>query len=146
MVPILTGRFQTRIFVLAVIGSLTTLVVTPFLPPHSASLSDRYQATFTALAVVLVLGLGWDCVYYFLQQFRWEKDWPTFYGFLTGINEGIVAWLVLSYVNLPGDPHVTPAAFIIDFTAVWIATFLFINGPMRVVSIRWRFRGGRLIS
>jgi hypothetical protein len=28
---------------------------------------------------------------------------------------------------------------------VWIASFLFVNGPMRVVSIRWRFRGGRLV-
>jgi hypothetical protein len=146
MVPILTGRFQTRIFVLAVIGSLTTLIVTPFLPPHSAPLGDRYQATFTTLAVVLVLGLGWDCLYYFLQQFRWEKDWPTLYGFLTGINEGIAAWLVVSYVTLPGHPPpVTGTAFVIDFTAVWIASFLFVNGPMRVVSIRWRFRGGRLV-
>ncbi len=28
------------------------------------------------------------------MQFRWEKDWPTMFGYLTGINEGIVAYLV----------------------------------------------------
>src|SRR5262245_38466197 len=145
MLPVLSGRWQTRIFVLATIGSLTTLLVTPFCPPRDAPLGDRYQATFTVLAVVLVLGLLWDCVYYLLQQFRWEKDWPTMFGLLNGINEGILAWLVVANVTLPGHPKVTGEAFIICFTAVWIATFLFVNGPMRVVSVHWRFRGGRLL-
>jgi hypothetical protein len=145
MLPILSGRMQTRVFLLAVVGSLWTLILTPLLPPHSASLADRYQATFTVLAVVLILGLGWDCIYFLLQQFRWEKDWPTLFGFLNGINEGVLAWIVVRHVQLPGHPHFDGTAFLIHFTTVWLVTFLFVNGPMRFVSIRWRFRGGRLV-
>ena len=32
MVPILTGRIQTRLFLLALVGSLVTLVLIPLLP------------------------------------------------------------------------------------------------------------------
>ncbi|MDP9337191.1 MAG: hypothetical protein M3Q30_28280 [Actinomycetota bacterium] len=145
MLPILAGRIQTRIFLLGVIGSLWTLVITPILPPLGAPLHERYRATFTVLVVVLVVGLAWECLYHLLQQFRWEKDWPAFFGFLTGINEGIVAWLIVQHVDLPGHPQVNGTAFIIDFTTVWIVTWLFVNGPMRVVFLHWRFRGGRII-
>ena len=31
------------------------------------------------------------------------------------------------------------------FVVVWIAVWLFVNGPMRVFNIRWRFFGGRLV-
>ncbi len=146
MLPILMGRIQTRIFTLAVIGSLWTAVITPFLPPHSVPLHTRYQATFTVLAVVLVVGLVWECIYQGLQQFRWEKDWPTLFGFVEGINEGIVAWLIVANVTLPGHPSVTGTAFVIDFATVWIVTWLWVNGPMRVPFLRWRFRGGRIVA
>jgi hypothetical protein len=145
VVPTLIGRIQTRIFVLAVVGSLWTLVITPLLAPHGASLADRYQATFTVLATVLVLGIGWEFVYHFLQQFRWEKDWPAFFGLLTGINEGLLVWVLLRKVGLPGDPVVPTSSFLIDFISVWLVTWMFVNGPMRVPFLRWRFRGGRLI-
>jgi hypothetical protein len=48
--------------------------------------------TFAILLVVGVAGVAWEVLYHALQQFRWEKDWPTGLGLLTGINEGIVAW------------------------------------------------------
>jgi hypothetical protein len=145
MVPILLGRIETRIFLLGVIGSLWTLAITPFLPPLSAPLGDRYKATFTVLAVVLVVGLAWECLYHFLQQFRWEKDWPAFFGLLTGIPEGIVAWLIVSNVDLPTHVSVNGTAFVIHFTTVWLVTWMFANGPMRVLFLRWRFRGARII-
>jgi hypothetical protein len=145
MLPILSGRLQTRIFVIAVVGSLWTLVISPFLPPHGAPLSDRYQATFTVLALVLLLGLAWEFVYQVLQQFRWEKDWPTLFGFLTGINEGLAVWLIVEHVHLPASPHITGGAFVVHFTTVWLVTWLFVNGPMRVPFVHWRFRGGRLV-
>jgi hypothetical protein len=145
MVPTFNGRIQTRIFLLGVIGSLWTLVITPALPPAGASLSDKYRATFTVLAVVIVVGLLWECLYHLLQQFRWEKDWPALFGLLTGINEGIVAWLIVSNVDLPGDPTIDGTAFVIHFSSVWLVCWMFVNGPMRVPFLRWRFRGGRLI-
>jgi hypothetical protein len=145
MLPILSGRLQTRVFVLLVIGGLWTLALTPLLPPLAAPLSARYRATFTVLVVVTVIGLGWECLYHLLQQFRWEKDWPALFGFFTGINEGIVAWLIVRNVDLPGSPQINGTAFVIHFSTVWIVTWLFVNGPMRLLFLRWRFRGGRII-
>lgn len=144
MVPTLPGRLQTRIFVLAVVGSLLTLAVTPLLPA-GGPLGSTYRATFLVLATVLVVGLGWELVYHGLQQFRWEKDWPTMFGLLTGVNEGLLVWALLSAGAVPGDPKVGGGAFVIDFAVVWIGTWLFVNGPMRVPFLRWRFQGGRLI-
>ena len=61
------------------------------------------------------------------------------------VNEGIVAWLIARTVDLPGSPRINGTAFVIHFTTVWIVTWLFVNGPMRVLFLRWRFRGGRII-
>jgi hypothetical protein len=144
MTPVYLGRIQTRLFVLAVIGGLWTSLITPLLP-GDAPLGAKYQATFTVLAVVFVVGIVWDAIYYLAQQFRWEKDWPTMFGLLTGINEGIVAWLVVTSGYLPGHPTISGSAFAIHFTTVWLLTWLFVIGPMRVPFLRWRFRGGRLI-
>ena len=144
MTPTYIGRVETRFFVLAFIGGLWSLIIAPFLP-GGGSLHQRYQATFTVLAVVFVIGILWDLLWYGLQQFRWEKDWPIMYQLLTGIPEGIVAWLVLKTRDVPGHPLLTGAAFDIHFTTVWILTWAFTIGPMRVPFLRWRFRGGRLI-
>ncbi len=145
MTPTYIGRLQTRFFVLLFVGGLWTLIITPFLPGGGA-LGNKYQATFTVLAVVFVLGIVWDAIWIFLQQFRWEKDWPIMYQLLTGIPEGIVTWYVLVTKDVPGHPQVGRGAFIIDFATVWILTWLFTIGPMRVPFLRWRFRGGRLIG
>ena len=144
MTPTLFGRLQTRLFALALAGGLWTLLITPLLPAMGGT-SDRYKATFSVLAVVMVVGLGWEFVYHFLQQFRWEKDWPTMFGLLTGVNEGVLTWLIISggwapvHVDVPGN------AFVLHFATTWLVTFLFVNGPIRVLLLRWRFRGGRII-
>ena len=143
MTPTLAGRVQTRIFVLLFVGSLSTLTITPLLD-LPAPLAADYRATFIVLAAVLVVGLGWECIYHLLQQFRWEKDWPTLFGLLTGINEGLVIWWIVSAGALPGVKPVPWPAFLVDFGVVWMASWLFANGPMRVVFPRWRHRGGEL--
>ena len=144
MVPTLNGRIQTRVVLLAVIGGLVTAIITPVLP-LSGPLSDRYRDTFLILATVTVLGVGWEFVYHFLMQWRWEKDWPTLFGLVTLVPEGLVVWLLLHAGLVPGIVGTVPApAFVIDFLVVWLAVWLVANGPMRVPFIRWRFRGGRL--
>jgi hypothetical protein len=144
MTPLYWGRVQTRLFLLVVIGGLWTLLIAPALPGEGTS-GDKYQAAFSVLAVVFVLGIVWDGIYQLLQQFRWEKDWPIMFALLVGIPEEIAAWLVLDAGLVPGDPHITGSAFLVHFTTVWILTWLFVIGPMRVPFIRWRFNGGRLI-
>src|SRR5689334_22931614 len=140
MLLTLPGRLQTRIFALWTVGALLTFVVTPLLP-MDGPLSMKYRATFAVLLAVTVLGLGWEFIYHAVQQFRWEKDWPTLFGLLTGVNEGLLLWLLLSRDAIPGAGGIGGAAFIIDFAVVWIGTWLWVNGPMRVPFIRWRFRG-----
>ncbi len=144
MLPTLAGRIQTRIALLAVIGGLVTAVLCPVLPV-SAPLADRYRNGFVVLAAVAVLGVGWEFIYHFLMQWRWEKDWPTLFGLVTLVPEGLLLWLLLSAGLVPGIVGTVPApAFCIQFLAVWLAVWLVANGPMRVPFLRWRFRGGRL--
>ena len=93
-----------------------------------------------------VLGVGWELIYHLVQQFRWEKDWPTLFGFITCVNEGALVWLLLELEVVPGiDGEVPFSAFLIDFLVIWMVIWLWVNGPMRVPLIRWRFFGGRII-
>lgn len=144
MLPTLNGRLQTRIFMLVVFGGLITLVLTPILPGD-----PDYRTTYLILAAVLVLGIVWELVYHAIQQLRWEKDWPTMFGLITAINEGALVWLLLDLELVPGIDYpydgVPFWAFFIDFSVIWLAIWVWTNGPMRVPFIRWRFFGGRII-
>ncbi len=141
MLLTLNGRIQTRIFMTLVLGGLITLIITPFLP-HDPD----YRTTFIVLLTVCVLGIGWEVVYHLIQQFRWEKDWPTLLGLLTAINEGALVWLLLELGWVPGiEGEVAFSTFITLFLIVWVAIWLWVNGPMRVPLIHWRFFGGRVV-
>lgn len=146
MLPTLGGRIQTRIFLLLTVGVIVTALITPVLPGLTGTLSAGYAVTYTILATVLVLGVVWEFIYHFLQQFRWEKDWPTFFGFITFVNEGLLVWGLLELGLVPGvNPAPPTLTFWIMFMVVWICVFAVAGGPMRIVFIRWRFKGGRLI-
>lgn len=146
MTPTLSGRIQTRLVLLATVGVVWTLLIGPFIAAFldSMTVGDVYRLAYGALLLAAVVGVLWELVYHGLQQFRWEKDWPTLFGLLTGIIEAIVV-LVLLNAGLPWDVGDVPmAAFVIHFATTWLFVWLVANGPMRVVSLRWRFRGGRL--
>ena len=146
MLPTLMGRIQTRIFLLATVGAVMTLIMGALLPADGAPLSVKYKAAFIVLATVIVLGVVWEFVYHLLMQWRWEKDWPTFFGFWTWVNEGILVYVLVKADAVPGvDKHVPFWFFWPDFLVVWIAVWLVANGPMRVPFLHWRFFGGRLI-
>ncbi|HWM04477.1 MAG TPA: hypothetical protein VNP92_19235 [Actinophytocola sp.] len=141
MLPTLNGRIQTRIFMLATWGALITLLITPILPND-----PDYKTTYIILAAVAVLGVVWEIIYHLVQQFRWEKDWPTLFGFITCVNEGALIWLLLELEAIPGiDGEVPFSTFVIDFLVIWMVIWLWVNGPMRVPLIRWRFFGGRIV-
>ena len=145
MVPTLMGRIQTRLALLTVIGGLVTAVIVPALP-GSAPLADKYRNGFLVLASVMVLGVLWELLYHLLMQWRWEKDWPTLFGLVTAIPEGVLVWFLLRAGDIPGIVGTVSAAqFLIQFILVWLAVWLVANGPMRVPFIRWRFQGGRLV-
>jgi hypothetical protein len=144
MVPTLWGRIQTRIFLLVTVGSVVTALITPVLPVD-APLAEKYRTTFIVLGAVLVFGIGWELIYHFLMQFRWEKDWPSMFGLLTMVPEGLLLYGLI-WAGAGRSINVDPPllAFTIHFVTVWVCVWLVANGPMRVPFIRWRFRGGRL--
>lgn len=145
MVPTLFGRVQTRLWLLAIVGGLITVLLTPVLPMRAA-LGDKYQTTYVVLGSVAVIGVLWEFVYHLLMQWRWEKDWPTMFGLLTAVPEGLLVGFLAVRGELPFLPGpVSPAIFVIHFVVVWLGVWLIANGPMRVPFIRWRFHGGRLL-
>src|SRR5580700_10933981 len=145
MVPTLAGRIQTRIFLLATVGVIVTALITPIIG-LSGPLSTRYKMTYIILATVLVLGIGWELLYHLLMQWRWEKDWPSLFGLVTGVPEGILIWILLAVHAVPGISTTPPlSAYLIDFIVVWLCVWLVAQGPMRIPFIRWRFDGGRLV-
>ena len=108
MLPTLNGRLQTRIFMLVVFGGIITFLITPVMPDGGPGLpgfdGDYYRITYIILATVLVLGIVWELIYHVIQQFRWEKDWPTLFGLITAINEGALVWLLWDNGLIPGMP------------------------------------------
>lgn len=146
MLPTLWGRLQTRILVLGIVGGIWTLIIGPLLP-DGASIGDTYATAYLVLAVVVVLGLGWEFIYHFFQQFRWEKDWPTLFGLLTGINEGVVVWFVVRYAPIFPDGLGPPpaGAYAMQFVTTWLVVWIVLNGPLRAIFPHWRFRGGRFL-
>lgn len=146
MLPTLIGRIQTRLFLLATIGVLVTLIIAPFLPADGATVGAKYKAAYIVLATVAVLGIAWELIYHFLMQWRWEKDWPTFLALMTFLNEGILVFVLARNGAIPGIDGPVPFWFFwIDFMAVWITVWLVASGPMRVPFLHWRFFGGRLV-
>ncbi|GAA4314561.1 hypothetical protein ACFQY7_06225 [Actinomadura luteofluorescens] len=145
MIPTLAGRLQTRIFVLATVGVVLTGLIVPVLPGTSGSIGATYRTAYLILLAVIVVGLGWELVYHLLMQFRWDKDWPTLFGLVTIVPEGLVMWLLVDAGLVPGGEHVAASTFWTMFTFVWLGQWLFVNGPMRVLFVQWRLRGGRVL-
>ena len=51
--------------------------------------------------------------------------------------------LVLALLRASGP--VPGGAFLIHFTTTWLLVWFVVNGPIRVLLPRWRFRGGRFL-
>lgn len=153
MAPTLFGRIQTRIFLILVIGVPWTLIITPVLPANRADLGageaarELYPVTFTALAIVLVLGVFvWEPIYHLLQQLRWERDWPSLFALVVVVPEAIAAWFVLQRLAPDSAVEATKLTFAVHIVSAWVLMWLFVIGPIRIFMIRYRFRGGRVIG
>lgn len=141
MTPNLSGRIQTRWFLLVIIGVPWTLILMGGFALGEASYLDLVVGGLRVLAVVGVVGTVWELIYHGLMSLRWEKDWPALFGFWTIINEGAVLWLVTWLLEWPMG-----VAGWIHFVTTWLLMWFWANaGPMRVLAPRWRYRGGRLL-
>jgi hypothetical protein len=164
MTPTLTGRLQTRIFLTVTVGILWTVIITPFLPePTGVTLGVSYAMAFGSLVLMAAAGLVWEFVYQGIQQWRWDKDWPSIFALLTVVNEALLVWLLdhlfpvmsgpmagmggtaaaLSGTLGPSSPYLP--GFVLHIGTTWLAIWLFSQGPMRVVFVRWRFEGGQIV-
>ncbi|WP_432559491.1 hypothetical protein [Granulicoccus sp. GXG6511] len=140
MTPTLFGRIQTRWFLLVIVGIPWTLVLMLLGALGSgAAYSQLLLNGLLVLGLVGLLGTVWEFIYHGLQQFRWEKDWPALFGFLTIINEGVVLALVMVLLD-----RSLGALGWFHFVTTWLLMWVWVNGPMRVLAPRWRYRGGRL--
>ena len=138
MTPVLLGRWQTRVALLATLGVTVAAIF---------SLAKSDEAFFIVLACVALLGLVWDVVFIGIQQLRWDRDWPTSFQVGAGIVEGALVFLILELVGLPGIEKgaVGIGIYVAHYGTTWLVVFLCTQGPMRVLAPRWRFNGGRLV-
>jgi len=141
----LSGRIQTRILLFAAIGGTWTALITPILPTR-LPLDASFAMAFTVLGLLIALGVLWELAYHLLQQFRWDKDWPTLFSLLAGVPEGVLLWLLLSTDTWFWDVPVTTQGFWLWFISTWLVVWALLSGPIRVLLVRRRWRGGRLFG
>ena len=147
MTPTLLGRIQTRLAMLGTVGVVWTALIGLVVPrPEGAASSDVYKALFTALLIVAVVGIVWELIYHALQQYRWEKDWPTVFGLVVAIPEGIVAWMFLKHDMPWAVGEVQASTFLTMFVSLWLLVWAITNGPLQIFFLRWRYRGGRFVG
>ena len=137
MTPVLLGRWQTRVVLLATLGAVVAAI-------FAAARSD--EAFFIVLGFVALFGLVWDVLYIGLQHLRWDRDWPTSFQVAAGFAEGALIFLLLESTGLPGidEGVVGVGTFAAHYGATWLLVFLCTQGPMRVLAPHWRYNGGRL--
>jgi hypothetical protein len=136
MTPTLIGRWQTRLLLFAIVGSIASI---PFFV-----LTGNNPIFFVILLYIAGLGLVWDVLYNYLQQFRWDHDWPAALQFFAAIWEAIFFAILYKLVPLPGVDQETPLwLFVLHYSFAWLAIFTASQSIMRVIFPRWRFHGGQ---
>jgi hypothetical protein len=132
----LRGRWQTRLLLMITMGSLTTIIL--------GTLFDDPQTAFVSLGYILIFGLVWDVVYFYLQSRRWDHDWTPALYLISGIFETIILIICIRLIGLPGiPPDYGILKFLLHYWAIWAGMMVVMFGPMRVIFPRWRFRGGQ---
>ncbi|ABD54526.1 hypothetical protein [Jannaschia sp. CCS1] len=145
MIPTLAGRLQTRIFLFLFIGLPITFAFGLYMNGWQWDW-PAIQIFVWFLCVVTGAGLLLDPIYIFLQSLRWDRDWPfLFQAFFSWVEFAIVLAVARAGLLpfLPAEAFQTLATPILHFTLVFIPSFLALLGPMQVLFIRWRFKGGQ---
>jgi hypothetical protein len=142
MTPTLFGRWQTRLLLLATVGVIVSL---PFVAGIiGASPGPIY---FWILGYVAIFGIIWDVIYDQIQKYRWDRDWPAAYQLIAGIWEMVFVFCgakLFGFLPIPIlKDELNPAMFLLHYSAVWLAVFIASQSLMRVIFVRWRFRGGQ---
>lgn len=140
MTPTLFGRWQTRLLLFATVGVAVTL---PFFLGLIGSKSG--SVFFWTLGYLAIFGLIWDIVYIYIQQFRWDRDWPGAFQLLGGIWEAVFLVLLVKTFGLPGvaQEDFDLGTFAGHYSLVWVAIYVASQTLLRILFPYWRFRGGQ---
>jgi hypothetical protein len=143
MTPTLFGRWQTRIFLLATVGMLVSLL---FYWGYLGIASNLVY--FWVVFYVGLFGIAWDVLYDFLQKYLWDHDWPGVFQLYAGVIEGVFLALIIANIGLPHIPKTEfdLIRFIQHYGLVWLTVYLSAWVVMRLLFPRWRFRGGEWIG
>jgi len=148
MIPTLSGRIQSRLFLFVMLG-LPITALFAYLYSGMAWNPVVAETLLLFLATITGVGLILDVVYIGLQKLRWDRDWPFAYQFFFSIVEfgivlalaavGLIPWLPEPvFGTLSGQMMAA-----MHFTSVFIPSFLALLGPISVFFIRWRFKAGQ---
>jgi hypothetical protein len=136
MTPVIRGRWETRTCLLALIGVPVSI---------GFAIIFRDITPLALLVYLLAIGCALDLAYDRMQRFRWDGDWPPILHLLTGVLEGALLWTLAHNTTLPiVNPGITLEQFGMHYATTWIAIFVVLWGPMKILFPRWRFQGGRL--
>lgn len=141
MTPTLFGRWQTRILLLETVGLAITLFFCV-----GATLGPGFGlGPFFYLQYILLLGIGWDMLYHYLQQWRWDHDWPAALQWLAALWEWLFLVLLFGVLQIrpPGIENFNIFWFTLHYSLVWLSVFVTSQSLMRLIFPRWRFRGGQ---
>jgi hypothetical protein len=138
----LRGRLETRWFLAAAVGLPWTLLLTLLLRPGSDSTPTLLRSTAATMLLMALLGTVWELAYHGCQQRRWDRDWPSVLALASVVVEAGPLWWATGRV--PGVHRASGATFLAMVGSAWLLMWLFAQGPMRVLFLRWRFNGGRL--
>ena len=145
MTPNLIGRWQTRLYLLGLIGGIIALGFVwrynSFIPYGNR---NRWIPEFV-VAYLIIFGFVWDIIYQAITRLQWDYDWPGAYTFIAGILEGTLVFLLIRFVGLPLIPKrsVDLWHFFLEYAVIWTFTYFWVQFLMRAIFIRWRFRAAR---
>lgn len=142
MILSLRGRLETRWFLAAAIALPWMLLLALLLRPGTDSTVVVVRSTAATVGLMAVLGTGWELAYHRAQQWRWDRDWPSSFALAAVLLEAGPLWWATG--RLQWAHRTNGATFAILIGSAWLVMWLFAQGPMRVLFIRWRINGGRL--
>jgi hypothetical protein len=134
MTPTLKGRVQTRMILTLAVGALLAWLF---------GRAGTMNTLLVTLGYLLGLGILWDVIFQWVQRRRWDRDWSPLHQLATGILEGAAFFLLARTGRLPGlGAGVALGQFLPFYGTFWVLGFIILQGPVRVLFPRWRFRGG----
>jgi hypothetical protein len=140
----LRGRLETRWFLATAVALPWTVALALLLRPGSAAPGSTVRSAAATVAVMALLGSVWELAYHGAQQLRWDRDWPSVLVLASVTAEAGPVWLALGRLPRHWVHRAPGASFLLLLGSAWVLMWLFAQGPMRVLFVRWRINGGRL--